>query len=179
MTDEVKTREQLLADLKKAYESGDMKALRTVSKQIDEFDTAAEKAGEVAKQEALKERWEAVYGELIGTGEEPGVIRDMVEKGELDTAEGIWIRWDFGETDEKGINPSLKFFKAQKLAGTGGTKAGKGRKFPSTLELLKDHGDKVEEKSGKTWRELYDEAKGDGNKVYQVRMKLGKALGVA
>jgi hypothetical protein len=196
MTEEVKTPrtiEQIKAEMQTALASGDMKALGNLSKEFTNVQKAGEKAELDAKQAALKEKWSAVYDDLFSNdADNPGMLRAMVDEGELDVADGVWIAWDFGAKEEKGLNPSLKFFKkAQKAAGeaSGTTHVGTGKKFASTAELLKEHGSELatgmkdkegnDIAAGRTWQEVYDASKGDGNAVYRVRMALAKALGIA
>jgi hypothetical protein len=185
MTEEVKTPrtiEQIKAEMQTALASGDMKALGNLSKEFTNVQKAGEKAELDAKQAALKEKWSAVYDDLFSNdADNPGMLRAMVDEGELDVADGVWIAWDFGAKEEKGLNPSLKFFKkAQKAAGeASGT----------THVLLKEHGSELatgmkdkegnDIAAGRTWQEVYDASKGDGNAVYRVRMALAKALGIA
>lgn len=168
MTEEVKTQAQLLTELQTALTAGDFKAVAKVSKEIAGMQATAEKSEREAKQEVLKQTTIDVKDAI------DKVVSEFYDAGSLDVAEGVWYSQDFEENIV-----TCRLMKRASTGGTGGTKAGKGRKFPSTAELLKDHGEEVEEKSGKTWNELYEEAKGDGNKVYQVRQKLAKALGIA
>ena len=183
MTDEVKTPrtiQAIQADMQVALSKGDMKALGVLSKEFTAVQKASEAAELKAKQDALTEKWTEVYETLFGAD---GLIRSMVDTGELDVADGLWIAWDFGEKEEKGINPSLKFFKksstGEKKTGTGG--GGHSTKgLPRTEELLKEHGEEVmNSETGETFNSAYESAKGDGNKVYQVRVKLLKHLNIS
>jgi len=165
MTEEVKTKDQLLAELRTAMDAGDMKTVSRIAKSIAEFDAVAAKAEKDAKLEALKGITIAVK-EAIDK-----VVQKFYDKGDLDVAEGVWYSQDFGEN-----LTTCKLIKRQSTGGGGGTHAGKGRNFASTAELLKEHGEEAANDEGQTWNELYEAAKGDGNKVYQVRMRLAKAL---
>lgn len=166
MTEELKTLQQLKAELDAAFDKGDMRAVAAISKQIVTQQAGAEKAAHDAKLAALASITLKLKSAI------DAVVAEAYDKGELDAAEGVWYSQDF----EESIT-SCRLIKRQSAGGTGGTHAGKGKKFASTAELLKEHGDEVAEaETGKTWNELYADAKGDGNKVFSIRMRLAKTL---
>ncbi len=197
-----KTREQLLAELSEAMakvQAGDMTALKTVqvvSKQLNSEAEQAEKKARDEKQKALAAVTSTVKGLFDGlvafltAGVSPSeeAVNAYADKlfeltgKEIDSAEGVWF------TDDFGVAPRLSTCRLMKsksggeksTSSTGASGQGKGKKFASTAELLKEHGEEVaDEESGKTWNTLYEEAKGNGNAVYQVRIKLAKKLGIA
>lgn len=184
----VKTKEQLLAELQIALTAGDFKAVAVVSKQIAGMQAAAEKAEHDAKVAALV-KVEELTKNLIGTvvtfltGETEvnkdtlRAFTDQLHKvtgKELEVAEGVWYSRNFEDS-----TTTLRLMKSASKGTSGTAHEGKGKKFASTAELLKEHGDEVaDETTQQTWNSLYEEAKGDGNKVYQVRQKLAKKLGI-
>lgn len=168
MTDENKTvvtKEELLAQLQEALTKGDFKAVAKVSKDIALMQAAEEKSEKDKKLEALK----TVTLEVKKAIDK--VVEEFYASGKLDEADGVFYTNNF----EENLQTCRLLKNAPKSSG--GTHEGKGKKFPSTSELLKEHGEEIADEEGNTWNTLYEQAKGDGNKVYQIRIKLGKKLG--
>jgi len=165
ITSEQPTQEQLMAELQAALAAGDFKAVATVSRKIDSLAKQAEKAELDAKRQAVEAIAEKVKAKIIKA------IQPMVDAGELDSADGIWFSYDFGEQA-----PTLRLLKsAAKAARTGG--GGTGKKFDiSTDELLAKFGGE-EFKDGQTFQQAY-ETSTDKNWRYAIRTKLLKKEGI-
>ena len=168
MSDEdvkVKSKKQLLADMKQAMDSGDFKAVSKVSSAIakivadeDKAEKEAKLAAVVGLTEDVKARFDALVVELNKTGT-------------LDACDGVWYSNDFGE---KLTTCRLLKGATRKAGGGGG-----GKKFNiTTNDLLAKHGSEMMGDSGVTFQEAYD-ANTDGNSRYKVRMKLLKAEGLS
>jgi len=168
---EVKTQDQLLADMRAALDTGDFKAVSKISSEIAKMVAATEKVEKDAKLAALVGTTKKVMGIL------DNAVKKLVDSGELDEADGIWFAFDFGEKREYGINPSCRLVKvARRTGGTGGG----GKKFSiSTNELLGKHGSEIMNKeTGQTFQEAYDADTG-GNARYAIRGKLLKLEGLS
>ena len=165
---EVKTKDQLLAELDKAMKSGEWKQISKISSEIAKVQAGAEKAAKDANQAALVGITEQIKGIL-----DKAVAKfiDTVDGELLGVMDGVWYAQDFGEN-----LTSCRVSKgaARKSGGGGG-----GTKFNvSTSELLSRHGSEMMGDSGKTFQQAYDEDTG-GNARYKVRMKLLKAEGLS
>lgn len=162
---EVKTKDQLLAEMKVAMDSGDFKAVSKVSSQIAKVVAGEEKVEKDAKQAAVAKLTDVVKKAI------DKAVKPFIDSGELDAADGIWYANDFGE---KLTSCRLVKGAARKAGGGGG-----GKKFNvTTTELLTKHGAELMGDTGKTFQEAYDEDTG-GNARYKVRMKLLKADGLS
>lgn len=180
--------DQLMIEVGKAWEAKDMKLMGKLSR----LATKAEVEVEKAKKEAL-------LAELVLTTQNTRdslvkAINKMVDSGELDGAEGIWLAWDFGEKEEVGINPACRLVKTGRKAGTG-EPSGKSSYIANpakSADLLAQVGDevmfeedttvtidKVEQimSQGTTYREAYDYSTNGGWRN-RVRMALLKKAGV-
>jgi len=161
----VKTKKELLAEMKVALDSGDFKAVSKVSSQIAKAVAAEEKIEKDAKQAAVANLTEVVKKAI------DKAVKPFIDSQELDAADGIWYSYDFGE---KLTTCRLVKGATRKSGGGGG-----GKKFNvTTTELLTKHGGEQMGDSGKTFQEAYDEDTG-GNARYKVRMKLLKADGLS
>ena len=143
MADETKTKDQLLAELKTALDSGDFKAVAKVSREIDKLTVGEEKAEKEAKLAVVTDltaKVKKVLDKALGTIDFPP------------EADGVWYSNDFGEalTSCRLVKGAVR-----KASGGGG---GGGKKFSiSTNELLQRHGSDEMGESGKTFQEAYDE----------------------
>lgn len=163
---EAKTKKQLLADMQKAMESGDFKAVSKVSSAIAKIVADEEKTEKDAKLAAIVGLTEKVKAEF------DAVVVKLNKDGILDAADGVWYSNDFGEK-----LTTCRLLKGAARKGGGG--GGGGKKFSiTTNELLAKHGDEQMGDSGQTFKEAY-EANTDGNSRYKVRMKLLKAEGLS
>lgn len=171
MTEEVvKTKDQLLAEMKVATDAGDWKAVSKISSEIAKTVASDEKAEKEAKQNALvavtdvvKVALDKAVDKIIGT----------LTPDELEAMDGVWYSRDFGEQ----LTTCRLSKGAVRKAGGGG---GGGKKFNiTTNKLLEDHGSKMMGDSGKTFKKAYDDAGTDGNARYKVRMKLLKVAGLS
>jgi len=160
------TQEQLMSQLQTALTAGDYKAVASVSRQIDQRVRAGEKAELESKKAELDAMCEGVKDVLMGA------ITPLVESGQLDKADGVWLSYDFGEQA-----PTVRLMKTTTRApraGGGGT----GKKFDiSTEDMLAKHGGEPYKDSGKTFREAYD-SNTDKNFRYAIRNALLKLEGI-
>lgn len=168
----VKTQEQMMDELRKALDTQDFRQVQKISGDIAKAQASAEKALREASQKQLADVTEKVKGVL------DKVITKL--EGEIDpellkVMDGVWYARDFGENIT-----SCRLIKSAAKAKTGGGGGGGGKKFSiTTNELLAQHGDLLWGDSGKTFNQLYEEAGTDGNKRYQVRMKLLHVAGLS
>ena len=161
------TEAELMAELEKALASKDFKAVAAASRKLDQAVKANEKAELEVKRALLDTMVDKVKAVYIKA------IKPLVDSGDLDPADGIWISQDFGE-GEQGI--VVRLMKTQpKAARAGG--GGGGKKFDiSTDDMLARHGQE-EYKEGLTFQQAY-ESSTDKNWRYAIRQKLLKAEGV-
>lgn len=183
------SKDQLFEALGKAYEAKDFKLMGKLSSLVAKAEAAEEKA----KKEAL-------LAELVETTQETAkvlvkAIKGLVESGKLDGAEGVWLAWDFGAVEEKGINPACRLVKSgRKPAGEGG---GGGQSSyvanpAKSADLLAQVGDeimfaedtavtidKVEQviPAGTSYREAYNHSTNGGWRN-RIRMALLKKAGI-
>ncbi len=165
--EQVKSQDELLAEMKVATDAGDWKAVSKISSAIAKMVAVGEKAEKDAKLEAIKGLTEKVKATI------DKAVQKIVESGELDAAEGIWYVNDFGEK-----LTSCRLLKSAQRKGGGG---GVGKKLSiTTTDLLKDYGDQVIEGgdlAGMTFKAAY-EGNTDGNFRYKLRMKMAKLAGL-
>jgi len=156
---------QLMASMQAAITKNDFKAVSTISRQIDQRNRATEKAELDAKRALATE----VSGKVLVTFLD--AVGPMIDKGELDAFDGIWITHDFGEQQ-----PTCRLMKtAARTAKAGG--GGTGKKFDiSTEDMLSKHGGQ-EYKDGLNFKEAYD-SNTDKNWRYAIRTKLLKLEGI-
>lgn len=154
------TTEELMAQLQSALDSHDYKLVASVSRQIDQRERGKEKAELEAKRAAVAKMEETVKSVITES------ITPLINSGELDSADGIWFSYDFGEQ-----SPSVRLLKTTTRARTGG--GGTGKKFDiSTEDMLSKHGSE-QYKDGMTFKEAYD-SNSDKNWRYAIRQKLLK-----
>ncbi len=160
------TEDELMAELKKALDSKDFKAVAAASRKLDSAVKTKEKAELEVKRAAL----DAITDEVKGAISK--AVKALVDSGKLDAADGIWYSYDFGEQA-----PTVRLMKsAPRATRTGG--GGGGKKFDvSTDEMLGRHGSE-QYKDGITFQQAY-ESSTDKNSRYAIRMKLLKLEGVA
>lgn len=162
---EVKTKKQLLADMQKAMETGDFKAVSKVSSAIAKIVADEEKAEKDAKLSAIVGLTEQVKVHF------DNLVVELNKNGALDACDGVWYSNDFGDK-----LTTCRLLKGATRKGGGG---GGGKKFNiTTNDLLTKHGAEQMGDSGMTFQQAYDE-KTDGNSRYKVRMKLLKADGLS
>lgn len=177
MADEVvKTKDELLAEMKVATDAGDWKAVSRVSSQIAKAVAGEEKAEKDAKQLALAGITEDIKKTL---DKAIGKFIDVLDPATLEAMDGVWYSQDFGE---KLTTCRIVKGAVRKSGGGGG-----GKKFSiTTNELLGKHGGvavpegirpKFTDYIGRTWKETYDADTG-GNFRYQVREELLKLEGL-
>ncbi len=161
------TEDQLMADLTKALESKDFKAVAAASRKLDTAVKAKEKAELETKRAALDAISDKVKSAISKA------VKPIVDSGELDVADGIWYSYDFGEQA-----PVVRLLKsAPRAARAGG--GGGGKKFDiSTDDMLARHGQEIQNKeTGMTFQQAYDSST-DKNWRYAIRHKLLKLEGV-
>lgn len=158
------TEAELKAELKKAYESGDFKAIAAVARKIDTAVKAKEKTELEAKHKALDAIKDKVANAISAA------VKKLVDSGQLDAAEGIWYSYDFGEA-----TPVIRLMRtAPKAARSSG---GGGKKFNvSTEDMLAKHSTE-EYKEGLTFQQGW-ESSTDKNFRYAIRLKLLKLEGI-
>lgn len=170
MVDEVvKTVGELYAELETAMEAKDMKAVRTLSSAIDKAEKVEVQAVKDAKQQVVAKVTDDMKAAIDKVVQK---VIDGLESDILEAMDGVWYSNDFGDKLS-----TCKLVKgAVRKAGTGG---GGGKKFSvTTNELLEKYGDQPNGDSGVTLNEAY-EATTDGNKRYNIRMKLLKIAGIS
>lgn len=183
------SKDQLFEALGKAYEAKDFKLMGKLSSLVAKAEAAEEKA----KKEAL-------LAELVWTTQETAkvlvkAIKGLVESGKLDGAEGVWLAWDFGAVEEKGINPACRLVKSGRKAsseGAGGGQSSYVANPAKSADLLAQVGDeimfaedtavtidKVEQviPAGTTYREAYNHSTNGGWRN-RIRMALLKKAGI-
>lgn len=163
------TPEQLMSELQAAISKGDFKLVTQISRKIDTLQKATEKAELEAKRAVLDkvaERVKAVYVKYI---------QPLIDKGELDAADGIWITHDFGEGDTPVATVRLlKTTTRAPRTGGGGT----GKKFDvSTDDLLAKYGNEAYKETGMTFKAAYG-SNTDKNWRYAIRTALLKKDGI-
>lgn len=167
----VLSKDELLAEMKTAMETGDFKAVSKISSKIAKAVVAEEKVEKDAKlaiisglTEDMKKAIDKVVNKLVDE-----FVRTDAKLAEA--MDGVWYVNDFAEK-----LTSCRLVKGAVRKGGGG---GGGKKFSiTTNELLAKHGSEMMGDSGKTFQEAYDEDTG-GNARYKVRMKLLKAEGLS
>lgn len=163
-TAEVKTKDQLLAELQTAMDAGEWKTISSISSQISKLVKGEESAERDAKLVALKDITIKVMKAI------DKAVKPFVDAGDLDIADGVWYSHDFGEalTD-------CRLVKSQAKARTGG--GGGGKKFDiKTSELLERFGSETLVNAGgveTTFQAAYD-GNTDGNFRYFLRTKMLK-----
>lgn len=163
--------QELMTLLQDAIKTGNFKAVAKVSAQLVKFQNAHEAAELTAKQAAIAGLTTKVR-EAIDK-----VLLKMVEKAELDSADGIWYEWDFGQ-NTKGAT-GCKLLKSTAKAKTAGhTGGGGGKKFAvNTKELIDNKYGDHEYKDGQTFAQAW-EASTDKNWRYAIREKILKLEGL-
>lgn len=159
------TETELMAELTKALESKDFKAVAAASRKLDQAVKTAEKAetdAKLAALDAIKDKVASVISKAV---------KPLVDSGELDSADGIWYSYDFGEAA-----PVIRLTKtAPRAARSGG--GGGGKKFDViTDDMLARHGQE-EYKDGLNFQQAW-ESSTDKNWRYSIRQKLLKAEGL-
>ncbi len=162
---EAPTEAQLMAELEAAMKTKDFKVIAAVSRKLDQFTKAHEKAELEVKRQAL----DAMSGKVKDAISK--AVKGLVDSGELDAADGIWYSYDFGEQA-----PTVRLMKSQpRVARAGG--GGGGKKFDvSTDDMLSRHGQE-QYKDGLNFQQAY-ESSTDKNWRYAIRQKLLKLEGV-
>ena len=159
------TQEQLMAQLQAALTAGDFKAVAKVSRAIDSLAKAAEKSELAAKHEALQLIIDSVKDAIMSA------VQPLYEAGDLDSADGVWFSWDFGEQA-----PVLRLTKTAPRARTSGG-GGTGKKFDvSTDDMLSRHGQE-QFNDELTFAQAWEQST-EKNWRYGIRKKLLKLEGV-
>ena len=166
--EKVLTKDELLAEMKTAMDTGDFKAVSKISSKIAKAQAVDEKAEKEAKQAVVAGVTEQVKTKLDGVIAK--VVKDL-DEDVLEAMDGVWYVNDFAES-----LTSCRLVKGAARKGGGG---GGGKKFSiTTKDLLEAHGAEQMGDSGQTFQEAYD-ADTNGNARYKVRMKLLKAHGLS
>ena len=183
------SKDQLFEALGKAYGAKDFKLMGKLSSLVAKAEAVEEKA----KKEAL-------LAELVETTQETTkvlvkAIRGLVESGKLDGAEGVWLAWDFGAVEEKGINPACRLVKSGRKASSEGGGSGQSSYVANpakSADLLAQVGDeimfaedtavtidKVEQviPAGTTYRDAYNHSTNGGWRN-RIRMALLKKANI-
>lgn len=155
----------LLAELKKAFDSGDYKAIAAASRKLDQFERQAEKAATEKKLAALKGLGEEVTKVIMKA------VQPLIDSKKLDEADGIWFAYDFGDKQ-----PVTRLTKTAAKARSGGG-GGVGKKFDVTTESLLEKYGGDEMKDGQTYQQVWD-SNTDKNSRYTVRKELLKKEGL-
>lgn len=172
MTQEVTmTIEARKAELTKQFAAagaaGDWKAVAKLAREIATIVAGEEKVEQDTRRAAL-----VAVNDKVKVAIDK-LLKGMVDKEELDLADGIWYTWDFGTTES-----TIRLLKTESKR-TSPTSGGTGKKYDiSTEELLQLHGDEMMPGSDLTWKQAHDEHT-EGNKRYIVRMKMIKHFGIA
>ena len=160
----VVTEADLMAELEKALASKDFKAVAAASRKLDQSVKAKEKVELEVKRAALDAMINKVKSAILKA------LKPIVDSGDLDVADGVWLSYDFGEKA-----PVVRLMKsAPRAARSGG---GGGKKFDiSTDDMLARHGQE-DYKDGLNLQQAY-ESSTDKNWRYAIRQKLLKLEGV-
>jgi hypothetical protein len=163
-----KTEADLKADMAAAVKSGDWKAIAKIAREIDQLQTAKDKAERDAKLAVLTSTGEKVKAAIMKA------LKPFVDSNELEIAEGVFFSWDFGDANLQ----TIRLMKNQPKAKTASAGSGAGKKFDiTTKELLEKYGSQVMNvETGETYQAAYD-ATTDGNKRFGIRNKLLKLNG--
>lgn len=160
-------KQKLVAELTAAIKSGDYQQIAAVSRKLDGFERENEKKANEARLNALKVLGDEVSKVIMG------VVQPLIDAGKLDTADGVWFSYDFG--DKQPVTRLTKTAVKAKSGGGGG--GGVGKKFDVTTDqLLEKHGS-TEYKDGATHQQAWD-ASTDKNDRYNVRKSLLKLEGL-
>lgn len=168
------TREELMAELQKALNSGDFRQVAKVSGRLAGFQAAAEKAASAAQELRLRNITLDVK-QAIQEALEP-----FTEEDKFEGADGVWFSWDFGEML---ITCRLvKTLPKQKLLSASDSLRAAGRRFSERSEdLLAIYGSKPfvhkGQPTGATCQEQHDSS-AEKNSRYQVREVLLAYAGV-
>ena len=183
------SKDQLFEELGKAYEAKDFKLMGKLSSLVAKAEASEEKAKKEALLAELVETTLKTRKALVKA------INGLVETGELDGAEGIWLAWDFGEKEEPGINPACRLVKSGRKPSEGGGSSGQSSYVANpakSADLLAQVGsevmfavdtavtiDKVEQViiAGTTYKQAYDYSTNGGWRN-RVRMALLKKAGI-
>ena len=161
------TEEELMAQLQDALATRDFKAVAVASNRLNTAVKAMEKALLEKKQKALDAMADKVKSAITLA------IEPLLDSGELESADGVWYSYDFGEKA-----PVVRLMRTQPKGGgerKGG--GGGGKKFDiSTDEMLEKHGEE-EFKNGLTLNQAY-ESSSDKNLRFSIRKKLLKLEGL-
>ncbi len=159
------TEAELKTELKKAYESGDFKAIATVARKIDTA-VKVKEAAELAAARDIADKVSAKVASIITKALQP-----MLDAKELDAFDGVWYSNDFGEKAAT-VRLLKSAPKATRQGGGGG-----GKKFDvSTDDMLLRHGTK-DYKDGINFSQAYEHST-DKNWRYAIRQKLLKLDGI-
>ncbi len=169
MTEEVvKTQEELQVEIKSAVDAGDWAQVKRISGEIAKLVKSEEKTERDAKLAAVAELTETVKSEF-----EKLVTKLLDKYGDMVSCDGVWFSKDFGDQSS-----SCRLLKSQPKARTGGG-GGAGKKFSvTTKELLDRYGDQPNGETGVSLKDAY-EATTDGNKRYNIRVKLLKLANIS
>lgn len=178
----------LKAKMGEALQKGDITLLQQLAAEHKKLEKSAE-------EEIEKERLAALISIVAEVRDTVIIkpIKQLIELGKLDKADGLWVKWDFSELFELGINPQVSLIKPKKAAvkGATGTGAHKGTRVDLSPEdlLVKTEGlifgdgtngtiKAPAAVSGMTPRDAYASDK-DGNfRYFKVRVPILKHLGL-
>tara|TARA_Y100000310_G_scaffold345865_1_gene471872 strand:+ start:17933 stop:18529 length:597 start_codon:yes stop_codon:yes gene_type:complete len=164
------TKDSLVELLNAAFATNDWKLCAKISAQLARFDIDRAAEELETKQKAL-----VVITAKIKEAIEMA-LAPLVEDEEFASAEGVWYSWDFGDK-----LTSIRVLKGSaKAPKTSSERQGGGKKFDATTDsLLAQFGDEeMPMKEGASFNTVYEDAKGYGNKRYEVRKALLKRAGI-
>ena len=169
MDEKKKGKDELLAQMRKAVDDGDWKAVSKISTEIAKVVAAEERSEKEARQSLLAQQT-VIFTDAIRKVVDSVVAE--VPDNVIGLMDGVWFSFDFGES----LAACRLTKTAPHKASSGG--GGAGKKYSAkTSELLEKYGD-TKAANGDTYRQLYD-ATTDGNQRYNIRVKLLKLAGVA
>ncbi len=179
--------EEQKAALAKAIAENDYKTVQKISKEIAAKQSESDKAKNEAKKKEDDEKKKALAG---ATEEMKNRIKALVEAVSdpilpsyipgMEKADIVAFRWEL--KDPQGTL-ECKLFKGSTTpkTSTGEHKGGGGKKKKydaSSEDLLKKYGENIyNEETGETYQQAWDKTT-DGNKRYQIRVKLLKLEGL-
>lgn len=162
-----KTEAELMQEMQAAVKTNDYKAVAKAAQEMVKFQKAREQSELEAKQKILATKTAVVQLAITKA------LQPLIDREELDLADGIWFTQDFGE---KLV--TCRLIKATtRTAGKGGGTGGGGKKFSvGTSELLTKHGS-AEYKDGASFQSAWD-SNTDKNWRYAIREALLKKDGI-
>ena len=165
---EVRNTELIKNELRAALDANDLVKMSELSGELKKSVGSAEKIAKEQREQALV----ALTAKVKATFDK--VAQKFVDSGELDSADGIFYTYDFGE--KMATCRLTKTATRARTQGQGSTGAGLAKKYDiSTDDLLKSYGELAFKVEGKDTEESLQQAFGrdlDKNHRYNVRKQL-------